>query len=232
MHELLANFQRPDVVILAGQVPLATGRDRTVYLDPRDRTRLIKVEKSEARLAPVPGFRGVTVKMNVSVRHQDLRKEMDEYARVSMQVANRGIRPPIANLLGFVTTDFGLGSLTEKVTSKDGELAPSLPTVLCERTLKDTDIAALTSLAQRLIALNVRASDLSAKNVVLGYRSTPHGSGQFEAVLVDGFADVHAIPIRTWSRWANRKATEKRLSRIAKTAKLTWDTARREFCQL
>ena len=71
-----------------------------------------------------------------------------------------------------------------------------------------------------MLELNVRASDVTASNIVFGRKITNNKKGAF---LVDGFGDIHAIPIRSMSKKANQIALEKSFHRLAKKTNLGWN---------
>ncbi len=53
--------------------------------------------------------------------------------------------------------------------------------------------------------------------------------GPRECVLVDGFGDIHAIPLRSLSDWTNRLGLDDSCARLARNAKLDWDKTSRLF---
>lgn len=200
-----------------------------VYRDPRDGDNLIKVLKSKAEFGPLRGLKAAASYLRVDHQRREITKEIDEYVRVSLFDDAGSMHLPMANFLGFVPTDLGVGSVTEKVGDMNGNIGQSVPAVVHQRELTVEEISALSDFAQRLIALNVRASDLTAKNIVFGHRKNAGHLGPFEAVLVDGFGDIHAVPVRTWSEYLNLRSTHRRLSRIAKIARLNWDADAQVF---
>lgn len=225
----MANSGAVQKIILSNQTPIGSGDNRVVYRDPRDGDHLIKVAKSKAEFGPLRGLRAVASYLKIDHQRREIIKEIDEYVRVSLFGYAETVHLPIANFLGFVPTDLGMGSVTEKVGDMDGNIGQSVPAVVQKRDLTGEEIAALSDFAQRLIMLHVRASDLTAKNIVFGHRRNAGHLGPFEAVLVDGFGDIHAVPVRTWSEHLNLRSTHRRLTRIAKVARLEWDVDAQVF---
>lgn len=211
------------MICLSNQRSVAKGSERVVYLHPSDPTALIKVliPKTDQKLQS--GFRKFTQTMFPALRHRAIAQEYREYARIMLLHADRQDPFPIAHMRGFVQTDVGLGCVSDRVTHKGG-LAPTLAALANRDALDDASLIALNKMVQAVYDLGLRASDLSANNIVLGTRG--HGA---EAVLVDGFGDIHAIPIRTWSRKLNRIAIDRSFEKIAARTGLTWLSEQRQF---
>ena len=127
-------------------------------------------------------------------------------------------------MYGFVSTNIGLGCVTEKVTTKDGTLAPTLAQLLSEGTFTDRHLDCFNETIQRLYALDIRASDLSAHNLVFGHRD----DGPVECVLIDGFGDIHAIPVRSMARWSNALGLDDSFKRLVRNKPLAWDPKQRQ----
>ncbi|SLN19278.1 YrbL family protein [Pseudooctadecabacter jejudonensis] len=221
--------ERPDLIVLSDAVPIARGFERAVYQDPHDPDRLIKVLVPDAAQVQGGRIRAVFARSFSGYRRFLLRQEYREYLHVSLQDLSGASRLPITHMYGFVLTDIGLGCATQKVAGPDGGAAGTWRELIDAGQVGPDQIAAMTDFARRMMQFNVRASDLTAKNVVLGHRTFHGVPGPYEAVLVDGFGDTHAIPIRSLSRRANRAALHKRMDRLGRRAGLMWDRNTRAF---
>ena len=84
---------------------------------------------------------------------------------------------------------------------------------------------------RRLILLNARASDLNQGNIVFGHREHDSQQGDRECVLVDGYGDIHAIPLRSISRAINQRNLYDRLGCLARSMKLRFDNATGKLVQ-
>lgn len=211
------------MIRLSDQTAVAKGSERAVYFHPDDPTAVIKVliPKDEQKLQS--GFRKFSQTLFPKLRHRAVFQEYGEYARVMLLHADWQGLLPITHMRGFVQTDMGLGCVSDRVVH-DGQLAPTLAHVAKAGPLDTVALAALNQMTRTIYALGLRASDLSANNIVLGSRGD-----QFEAVLVDGFGDIHALPIRTWSRKLNKIAIDRSFEKIANRTGLTWLAEQRQF---
>lgn len=217
------------IIKLSDQQPIAAGRQRLVFLHPTDKTKLVKVLKSAEKLSKLRTFRSITDRLIPAARIRQIRKEYKEYQRVSANITTSGFACPLAHMFGFVTTDMGIGSLTERVVEVDGVLGKTIKNHLQSGTFTAQDVSYLNDTIKRIYANHVRASDLNAGNFVIGHRYVDGQLGPRECVLVDGFGDIHAIPIRSMSRTINRNSLDESCARLAQSTKLNLDTKTHQF---
>ena len=209
---------------LTEDLRVAAGSQREVYLHPTDPTKLIKVlsdiplTKCRARLATF------TEKHFPKIRTRWARKEYQEYLRLMLGYGMGDLHPPITHMFGFVQTDQGLGCLTEAVLA-DGKLGETLKDKTTNGTLDADDLALFNDTIRRMYLYDIRAGDMTARNFVFGSRD----HGPRECVLVDGFGDIHAIPVRSWGRWSNRFGLDDGCKRLGRKTGLIWDPAARQF---
>ncbi len=110
------------IIKLSDQQPIAAGRQRSMFLHPTDKTKLVKVLKPAEKLSKLRTFRSITDRLIPAARIRQIRKEYKEYQRVSANITTSGFACPLAHMFGFITTDMGIGSLTERVVEVDGVL--------------------------------------------------------------------------------------------------------------
>jgi len=216
------------VVSLENTAELTGGTQRRVFLHPHDSTKIIKV------LRPMPLRKGRSwlaswAERNVpAFRHRWTRKEYGEYLRLMLR-KDAGLKdPPIAHMYGFVRTSEGLGCMSDAVMEGD-LLGPTLQDKIINRTLSPDDLALFNDSIQRLYYFDIRAGDMTARNFVFGHRNYGAGAGLRECVLVDGFGDIHAIPIRSAGRFLNRFGLDDGCTRLAKRTGLSWDKSTKLF---
>jgi hypothetical protein len=206
----------------------ATGTQRKVYLHPRDPTRLVKVLRNQPRTTGRSKLATFTETRFKWLRFRWTRKEYQEYLRLMLGGWGPDLHPPIAHMYGFVMTSRGLGCLSDAVL-EDGALGPTLRAKTADGTLAATDLALFNDTIRRLYLYDVRASDMTARNFVFGHRTYGGTPGPRECVLVDGFGDIHAIPIRSWGRVFNRLGLDDSCKRLAKSTGLIWTPKTRTF---
>ena len=208
---------------------VATGVQRAVFLHPHDTSKLIKVLKASSAMPHRTNFNGVMDRLFPSTRLRQIRKEYQEYLRVMLNHQGSDFQLPIAHMFGFTQTNLGLGCLTERVMEKDGSLGQTVGGKTKAGTLIDEDIALLNDCIGRIYALDIRASDMNPKNFVIGHRHDGSALGPRECVLVDGFGDIHAIPVRSLSNWTNHLGLNDSCARLARNTNLKWDAGTRQI---
>lgn len=218
----------PHVIKVSDTHPIAKGTQRWVYHHPLQKMRLLKVLRPRALTQGRAALAVWTEKVFPGIRRRWARKEYAEYTRLMLDSPGPVVQPPIAHMYGFAVTDEGLACLTEAVWDKDG-LGETLATLVAENRLSDADLALFNDTVSRLYTYNVRAGDLTPPNFVFGHRDYAGQSGPRECVLVDGFGDIHAIPIRSLSAWTNRLGLDDGFKRLAVRTGLRWDPKKRQF---
>ena len=221
----MLNLQEKDLV--------GGGTQRSVYLHPLDRTKLVKVLKPDAD-APVENtFGKITEWLIPSIRIRQIRKEYEEYLRIMLAHRNAHLHLKITHMFGFVATNKGLGCLTERVMGADGSIGETLTQKISQKRLMQTDVDLLNDTISWMYKHHIRASDMNANNFVFGCRDNGTGCGPLECVLVDGFGDIHAIPVRTMARWMNRLGLDDSCRRLARrNSGLIWNGKARKFSML
>ena len=214
---------------LSGTDLVATGIQRAVYLHPLDPTKLIKVLQPATLMPRRNNFNGIIDRLLPSTRLRQIRKEYAEYLRIMLCNPGPDFHPPIAHMFGFTPTTKGLGCVTERVMQPGGEIGETLGAVVRAGTLAQAHIDMLNDTIRRIYAHDIRASDMNPNNFVFGRRDNGTGPGDDECVLVDGFGDIHAIPVRSMARWSNRLGLNDSCKRLARNTGLIWHPDRQEF---
>jgi hypothetical protein len=208
---------------------VARGVQRSVYLHPHDPTKLVKVLNRPQDMARRHNFNGWIDHLFPSTRVRQIRKEYKEYLRVALNNQHSGFSAPISHMYGFAFTNLGLGCITERVANADGSLGKTLGSKVRDADLHDADIALLNDCIAKIYAHDIRASDMNPENFVFGRRSNGDTAGPRECVLVDGFGDTHAIPVRSMARWSNRMGLNDSCARLARNTRLHWHPQRKTF---
>jgi hypothetical protein len=162
-------------------------------------------------------------------RLRQIRKEYIEYLRVMLNNPEPEFHAPIAHMFGFTQTSEGLGCITERVMQPGRPIGETLGAKAKAMTLTPAHVALLNDTIARIYANDIRASDMNPENFVFGQRDNGTGPGPEECVLVDGFGDIHAIPVRSMARWSNRMGLDDSCKRLARNTRLHWDQQQRQF---
>jgi len=221
-----------DTITLDPDAKVAEGGERIVYVHPDDPTRLIKVLKPIAPEKMVKWkFSHLTRLYIPSARWRVTTKQYDEYRRLMLDHQfDAGFNLPVTHLYGFVKTSLGLGCVSERVML-DGANGPTLEALVMGNALSDVHLRSLNDFVARLYDVGVCVADMGPANFVFGQRfigAAGVASGP-EWVLVDGFGDRFAIPLRTWSRRARTFGMDDAFKRAKRVAGLNWDAKLREF---
>lgn len=216
-------------LVLDPAAKVAEGVERQIYVHPEDPTRLIKIMKARPTERYTRWtFSHLTKRYMPSTRYRAIAKQYDEFRRVMFtHHLDPDFIPPICHLYGFVPTTLGLGGVTERVTDRAGNNAPTLSDMA--GAISDAELAALNVFIARLYDLAICASDLNPANFVYGYRHIGAAGQRMgpEWVLVDGFGDRTAIPITALSALIRRFALDDGFRRAKPVKGLRWDRARR-----
>lgn len=220
-----------DTITLDPADLITQGSERAVYAHPADPTRLVKVIKYRDPATYKANFGDWTKKNFPSVRSRLIYKEYIEYARIMLRYQDPDFVPPISHMYGFVKTTLGLGCVTERVMGEDGKNGLTLRQKSNDDMLSEAELGMVNDLITQLYDLGVRAGDSNPSNLVFGTRQIgPTGAqSPYSCVMVDGFGDFHAIPIRSLSKWTNSLGLDDSFKRMEPKVKLTWNNQKRQF---
>ena len=218
-----------DPLTLKQEDCIASGTQRQVYMHPLDPTKLVKVLREMPQTKGRAKLATRTERYFPSLRKRWARKEYQEYLRLMLGDWGDDLHPPMTHMYGFVVSNLGLGCLCDAVLSADGTLGETLQSKAKQGTLDVTDLAFLNDTIRRMYKYDIRAGDMTARNFVFGQRAYNGKPGPRECVLVDGFGDIHAIPIRSWGRFFNKFGLDDGCKRLAQRTNLQWDQTTQQF---
>ena len=139
------------------------------------------------------------------------RREIDEFLVLCRRQYGRGLSDlPIARIHGLVLTSAGLGLVVERISAKDGDLAPTMTELIGENRFEMSHMRALERFLDRCRELHVVFGDLTVNNIVYTEARDPRG----EFVAVDGFGEKSVIPIHRWSTLLNGRKIERVRKRL------------------
>ncbi|SHH04724.1 PhoP regulatory network protein YrbL [Cognatiyoonia sediminum] len=218
-----------DPITLNKNKLVAEGVERRIYVHPNDPTRLIKIPKIKSddhykRWT----FGDLTKRFFPSTRTRSITKQHEEYQRQLRESQQSAASLPVSLFYGFAPTNLGTGEIFERVTNDSGENAPTLRDVHDQG---DFDINKLNTFVEHLYSLAICVSDLNPANFVYGYRHTEAGqkSPNKSWVLIDGYGDRFAIPIRTLNATTRRYSIDDAFKRSRKLPNLEWNAKERRF---
>jgi hypothetical protein len=198
---------------LKGARPLVSGAYRDIYQHPLDDDLLIKVIKPlvvERHAARANWYRAA-----YGVGHyKSLLREIEEY----FVLHRRGQHhlPYIQRFSGIVETDLGLGAVVGKVRGRDGNLAPTLTSIVIARGMSEALGSMIRALHDDVVREHIVFGDISANNIVEA-DDAQHGH---RLVIIDGLSDQLWLPVNSLSRWFNRVYCDRRFSRMMRELEL------------
>ena len=134
------------------------------------------------------------------------RREIDEFIVLCRRQYGRNLSIlPFARIHGLVMTSAGLGLVVERISGKDGGLAPTMLDLIAAGQFERPHLQALDRFLARCRDLHVVFGDLTINNIVYTQVRDPQG----EFVAIDGFGEKSAIPLHRWSRLLNDRKIER-----------------------
>lgn len=223
-------------VALAHLSPVAKGQDRHVYYAEAYPDLLFKApqplsvalnlpEGTKPRLTfhDLRNFRRLALILAPKTLQRPFYKESSVYLGTRLRGAG-GDDLPISNLFGFCDSDLGPVMAVERIACPGQLLGTTLRQIVSKGEMTPERIELLNIFAAQMFTFRVIAGDMTAANIVLGHRN-----GKERFVLIDGFGDIHAIPIRSaWWR-LNQIALTRSFTKMAGRIGLPFDPETRRF---
>lgn len=141
-----------------------------------------------------------------------VRQEYRSFVKFMLSHKGNSVNIPVARLFGFASSEIGPLQVCEKVRNQNGECGPTLSFLLRERCFNAECLTALNAFSKQLILSGIPTNDVNANNIVMG---TDLSNGNFFK-LVDGFGDIHVLPIRTYSQKVRKQHLVKLFSNMKK----------------
>ena len=204
---------------------VAAGGERYVYRSDQFPSLLFKKQKpvSERNLKSYD-MKSFLLKRVPSFNSFIVRQEYRAYVGALTKCDKISNDFPITRLFGFVSAGSDLLQVMENVTTPGREIGPTLGQLLNEKTFDAGLLMALNKFARDLLDSQIPTNDVNANNIVLG----TNRDGQLRFVLVDGFGDIHLLPVRTYFSFARRRHLIRLFSKLGKGA-LAFDAKSFQF---
>ncbi len=170
---------------------LTRGLARMIFDHPQEPDRLIKVvdpDGTDARRAQKRNRPAIMLYGAFA----SWQREVSEYCRIMNRMGQ--LPDFIAGYHGFVMTNLGVGLVVERIGDADGQLAPSIDTVVATNGHNLDLRSMIGAFFSDLTMSGGVASDLNPRNLVVACRQGKPG-----LVLVDGLGDRVILPIRAHS---------------------------------
>lgn len=195
-------------ITLTTQEPIARGRMRLVYEYPGDPDRLIKVIRPEV----------IDQRWGSGQPWYKARRRFRQYISYMREISEfvaayaSGGKPLwfAQQVLGLIDTDLGLGLVLKAVRGKDGNLAPTITTMVINRSFDEQAEQALQRFIRDLVASDVIIADLHEGNLV--YAHDPAEGHYF--VMIDGLGQSNILPLKSVFPSLNRRSKVRHIERL------------------
>lgn len=193
---------------LAHLEPLAKGHSRLVFQHPARADWLVKVIRPEVIEKRFGSGAAWYKRRRRFGQYLSYVRESQEY--IAAWTRHGRELPFLQKVIGFATTDFGLGLITESARDRHGNLAPTLGSLIASKRYDGKVQADLEKFMDQLLGADVIISDMNVGNMVYAYDEV----NQDHFVLIDGLGNNTIWPLKAMSRWINRRSKLGRYARL------------------
>jgi hypothetical protein len=212
METTQAPRQAPALPPLRPEEAVARGSERSIFEWEAEPALLLKLIHPQALRRDVRG------------RATDplFRRELKAWQAARRYSARTGRPAPVAEIVAQRAIEGGFVQLVRKVADAEGRMGPTLDKLIERDAFGAGELALLNALVADLAAAGIVVHDARPANFVL--ETAPGGATRF--VLVDGFGDRAALPLRAWLPSLARRRLFRALRRTARDTGLAFDGRR------
>ncbi|CAD7041869.1 hypothetical protein RHAB21_03229 [Pseudorhizobium halotolerans] len=185
------------MIHLADSAPVASGNNSAVYRHPDDQSILVKVVRSEAARRQKARWGFLRGRRRRFYHLKNFMRVLEE--QVAYYAAEGHPSQHLEEVVGLVDTDIGPG-LAVRCETFRSDIAPTVASLMKSRRLDRSLLPLLDEFFDWLERSPVVVNELGIDNLVLSDRLP----GQLRIVLIDGYGENAAIPLKSWSQSLNR----------------------------
>ena len=187
---------------------LAKGHSRLVFQHPQHPDRLIKVIRPDVIDSRFGSGAAWYKRLRRFGRYLSYVRETQEYLAAW---ASHGCDLPfVQRIIGFETTNLGLGLVMEAARDRHGHLAPTLREIIDSGRFDAGMSRALDRFLDQILDADIVISDLNVVNIVLAH--SERDGDHF--VLIDGIGNNSPLPFKAHCRAINRRSKRGRFRRL------------------
>jgi hypothetical protein len=195
---------------LKDRTPLNKGNSRLVFEHPNNPGQIVKVLRPDLMETRYGSGAPLRKRRRRYGRFRSYAREIQEFLAV---YARENHAPPfLQTVIGLVETDLGLGLVTNAARAKDGSLAPNVAMLISAGRFDSTVRRDLEVFYQNILNCDVVISDMNVGNMVYAFDDV----AGYHFILIDGLGNANMLPLKTLSRWINRRSKRKRYERLYK----------------
>lgn len=198
---------------------LAKGHSRLVFQHPHHPDRLIKVIRPEVIDARFGSGAAWYKRLRRFGRYLSYARETQEY--LAAWASHGRELPFVQRIIGFETTNLGLGLVMEAARGRHGDLAPTLREIILTGRFDAETSRLLDRFLDQILEAEIVVSDLNVVNIVLAHNE--RDGDHF--VLIDGIGNNSPLPFKAHCRAINRRSKRRRFRRLRrKIAELSYQS--------
>jgi hypothetical protein len=199
--------------------PINKGNSRLVFVHPDDPSLIVKVVRPDVIESRFGRGKAWYKRRRRYGQFISYIREIQEY--IAFHAAFGRSPHFLQKVFGLAETDIGLGLVTGAERDQEGNLAPNIA-MLIERGCFDSAARCdLETFYEQIQSHDIIVSDMNVGNLVYAF-SKRHGN---HFVLIDGLGNSNILPLKSLSRWINRRSKQKRYERLYKRINTRLDAA-------
>lgn len=209
------------MIHLADSAPVASGNNSAVYRHPDEPSILVKVVRPEAVRRQKAHWGFLRGRRRRFFHLKNFMRVLEE--QVAYAAAEGHPSQHLEEVVGLVDTDIGPGLAVRCETFRN-DIAPTIGSLMKSRRLDRSILALLEEFFHWLERSPLVVNELGIDNLVLSDRQP----GRLRIVLIDGYGENAAIPLKSWSQSLNRYDKRQKVDKFRarlKAAALTVDDA-------
>ncbi len=202
---------------------IAEGGERWVYQHPDYPDCIFKLQKPASARVLKNNMKGRSIRWFPSLANRIVHREYAAYLKACLAPQGDIDTLPVNKLYGFAGADIGFVQISEKVSLDGLTPGPTLAQLHSDGALTVHHIDLLNIFVKSFLDWGIPTNDISRRNIVLGKRNDRE-----MFIAVDGFGDIKAVPLATFSARVRRQALARRCDRLAQRIDKEFDPV--QFC--
>lgn len=189
---------------------VSEGGERFVYRHLSYPNFVFKRQKKGEELERKSGLKGWMLRRFPESTKRIIRKEYRAYVDTCLAEYDDLDKLPVSKIYGFAQSNIGVVQISEKITLDGVNIGPTLANLHQTIGISAEKIEMMNNFVDLLLRFNMPTNDVSAQNIVFGKRNGIEG-----LFCVDGFGDIHLIPVRTYFSRVRRDMLAERMQKMA-----------------
>jgi hypothetical protein len=195
------------MIHLGDSAPVAWGNNSAVHRHPNDPSMLVKVVRPEAIRRQKARWGFLRGRRRRFFHLKNFMRVLEE--QVAFYAAEGHASQHLEEVIGLVDTDIGPG-LAVRCETFHSELAPTVASLMKSRRLDRSILLLLEEFFDWLERSPIIVNELGINNLVLSDRLT----GRSRIVLIDGYGENAAVPLKSWSQLINRYDKRQKVDKL------------------